>query len=180
MGAIETLAAALHAACLRDLPDIEYIEVNHTSERRFLDTLAPEQRQVYYGERSKSMTDDERAKFYEARQIGFLVKTKRPFPDGCDVVMFPQSWPNTACGYDEGGGLCGQAFTNAYTVIVQCHSTGCAAVYFGSGRLAYLVPAEKQSELWHAKVSSHSLPSQSGAKDLGWYALTSHLVARAG
>ena len=132
MSAIETLAAALHAACLRDLPDIEYFDVDHADERRFLDTLAHDQRKVYYDERSKPMADDERIKFYEARQIGFSLKTKRPFPDGCDVVMFSQSWPNTACGYDSGGGLCGQAFTNAYTVIVQCHSTGCAAVYLAA------------------------------------------------
>ncbi len=127
MSALDVLSAAMHAACLRDLPDVEYAGV-----------------------------------------------TKRPFPDGCDVVMFPQSWPNTTCGYDAGEGLAGQAFTTAYTVIVECKNTGCAAVYFGGGKLAYLVPAEKQSALWHAKLSSHSMPGQRGAKELGWYNLTTN------
>lgn len=52
--------------------------------------------------------------------------------------MFPQTWGSTALGF---GGIGGQAITNAYTIIVECEHTGYRAVYFGGGKLAYLVPS---------------------------------------
>ena len=168
MSAIETLAAALHAACLRDLPDIEYDEIDHVAERRHLDSLTAEQKNIYYKAKQSAVGGDE---FFTARGIRVVRKTKRPWTDACDVTMFQQSWPNTSCGYDAQSGIAGQAFTNAYTVIVRCEHTGCAAVYFGGGRLAYLVPVEKQDESWRAAVSAQHLPSQRGAKDLGWNSL---------
>lgn len=60
-------------------------------------------------------------------------KARRPRPSECSVLaMFEQSWPDTSCGF---GGLAGQAFTNAYTIVVQ-GAAGEVCVYF-AGRLAY-------------------------------------------
>ena len=44
MSAIETIAAAMYAACLRDLPNIEINQIDAASERIHLDTLTPNQR----------------------------------------------------------------------------------------------------------------------------------------
>lgn len=173
MSAIETLAAAIHAACLRDLPDIEYDEIDYVAERKHIDSLAAEQKAIYF-EAKRSTTDS--TEFFAARGIPVERKAKRPWPEACEVTMFRQSWPNTACGYDANNGVAGQAFTNTDTVIVRCEHTGCAAVYFGGGRLAYLVPTEKQSDLFRAKVESQGMPSQRSAKELGWYTYTSHAI----
>ena len=42
-------------------------------------------------------------------------------PDYLDtqVYVFRQTWANTATGFDLHGGVSGQAFTNAYTTVVQ-------------------------------------------------------------
>lgn len=61
-------------------------------------------------------------------------RARRPYETEVDVTMFAQTWGSTALGF---GGIGGQAFTTAYTVVVQ-GPAGEALVYFG-GRLAYRI-----------------------------------------
>lgn len=56
----------------------------------------------------------------------------RPNEHNTSVRMFSQQWSSTALGF---GGIGGQAFTDAYTVIVEGPRRD-VCVYFG-GRLAY-------------------------------------------
>lgn len=171
MSAIEILAAAIHAACLRDLPDIESDQIDATSERTYLDALTPDQRREYYALRSTGKTEAERAEFFAARGISTTVRQQRPSPEACEVTVFRQLWGSTALGY---GGIGGQAMTNADTIIVKCDHTGYAAVYFGSGRLAYLVPPEKQNDAWREAIYKHQMPACRDASDLyAWYPYTS-------
>lgn len=55
-----------------------------------------------------------------------------------NACMFPQVWSDTSCGLGRPGDFSGQAFTEAYTVVVYEHRTDCYFVYF-SGRFAYAV-----------------------------------------
>lgn len=162
MSTIETLAAALHAACLRDLPDIEWDEVDSAAERAYLDTLSAAERSAYYESKRKAK---DAALFFRERGLPVTHKVRRPWPEACEVTMFRQTWSNTARGYNANSGIAGQAITDAYTVVVQCGHTGWAAVYFGGGKLAYLVSPESQSqEAWLSALASHCLPSQRDAK----------------
>lgn len=52
-----------------------------------------------------------------------------------DVYMFPQTWGSTTLGF---GGIGGQAFTRAYTVVVEDLDANIYSVFFGE-RLAYTV-----------------------------------------
>ena len=63
----------------------------------------------------------------------------RPHEHQVEVTAFVQTWGNTACGFP---GISGQAFTPAYTVIVEGPQRD-AAVYFG-GRLAYHIDHPNQ------------------------------------
>lgn len=164
MSAIETLAAALHAACLCDLPDIEWDEVDSAAERAYLDARSAAERSAYFETKRKA---EDVGLFSRERGVPVIRKTRRPWPNACEVTMFQQSWPNTARGYDINGGVAGQAFTKAYTVVVQCCHTGYAAVYFGSGKLAYLVSPEKQNEAWRSALAKQCLPSQRDAQKWG-------------
>lgn len=162
MSTIETLAAALHAACLRDLPDIEQDEVDPVAERAYLDTLASAERSAYFETKRKA---EDVALFFRERGLPVVHKTRRPWPEACEVTMFRQTWSNTARGYNANSGIAGQAITDAYTVVVQCCHTGYAAVYFGGGKLAYLVSPEAQAqEAWLSALASHCLPSQRDAQ----------------
>lgn len=61
--------------------------------------------------------------------------------DRFHYYIFPQLWPTTALGFDDGHCVCGQAFTEAYTVVVMegvDWSLIQAHVYF-SGEYAYTV-----------------------------------------
>lgn len=51
-----------------------------------------------------------------------------------DIVHFQQSWPNTACMFTGGGGMSGQAFTNAWTTVI---SHGDDYAVYCDGRRAY-------------------------------------------
>lgn len=65
--------------------------------------------------------------------------------------MFPQTWSSTALGF---GGIGGQAFTQAYVVVVESNQGHGYAVYFG-GRFAYKIlrPTEKFFEdIVHSKM----------------------------
>jgi predicted Fe-S protein YdhL (DUF1289 family) len=65
--------------------------------------------------------------------VPMVTKTRRPFSDELEIIMFPQTWGSTATGY---GGVGGSAMTGAYTIIVSYMMTT-YCVYFGCGRLAY-------------------------------------------
>ena len=143
---IETLAASLHAACLRDLPEIEYRDRDWEAHRKFMDGLSREEKVALH------------AKEKETGQAEgpFVEKRRRPSPYDCEVVMFPQTWSSTALGF---GGVGGQAITSAYTVVVECVRTGCQAVYFG-GRFAYLVkarPTDEQVRCFRAHLAAQNL-----------------------
>ncbi len=58
---------------------------------------------------------------------------RRPYHSEIDIYSFPQQWSSTALGF---GGIGGQAFTTALTVVVICGREAC--VYFG-GRFAYKI-----------------------------------------
>jgi len=62
-------------------------------------------------------------------------KFRRPQFHELEVDMFLQGWSSTALGY---GGVGGQAFTDAYTVVVS-YGSRYYCVYFGCGVLAYKV-----------------------------------------
>lgn len=65
-----------------------------------------------------------------------------------EVYMFPQTWPNTGCGFAQPGYCYGQAFTSDYTVVLifrrmQSSGTGIiehnkCCVCFGD-RVAYIL-----------------------------------------
>jgi hypothetical protein len=182
MNAIEILAAATYAACFRDLPDIEYESLDLIAERKYLDGLSENERVRYYVLRGeiRESTLKQRADFFESLGIPLHSTTRRPQPDDCVVDMFMQTWPNTAQGYDASGGMVGQAFIDAYTVIVQCHYT--AAVYFGGDRLAYLVnlrensKSSKKIKAWDNALGIRQLPGQKDAAQYEWYPVVSRVA----
>lgn len=146
---IETLAAALHAACLRDLPEIHYRDRDWEAHRAKMNSLSREEKaELYARERSSGQVEGP-----------FIEKSRRPTPHGCEVMMFPQTWGSTALGF---GGIGGQAITTAYTVIVSCDQSGASAVYFG-GQFAYLVERAHQKEAWHADIARRMVASQADA-----------------
>lgn len=65
----------------------------------------------------------------------FKTVKRRPHMADVSVDMFVQTWSDTSLGF---GGVAGQAFTSAYTVVVFCDMTNEYAVYHG-GRFAYLI-----------------------------------------
>lgn len=146
---IETLALALHSACLRDLPEFAYRDRDWEAHRVMMDKLTREEKAgLYANERSSGQVEGP-----------FIEKTRRPTPHDCDVVMFSQTWPSTALGF---GGIGGQAFTNAYTVIVSCDRAAASAVYFG-GRFAYLVEHHRQNAAYRQDVANQSMADCAGA-----------------
>lgn len=145
---METLAAALHAACLRDLPEIQYEDRDWVTHRTQLDSMSPAERKEHY--------QNEKA---GGKLLGPMIqKTRRPTPHDVEVVLFPQVWGSTALGY---GGIGGQAMTGAYTVVAICSHTDTAAVYFGDGgRLAYLVPGARVAEGFKEDLLRQIMPGR--------------------
>lgn len=169
MSALDTLAFALHSACLRDLPDLIDPAIDLAAERKYLDTLSQDQRAIYYKEKRRALSGVETTAFFNARNIAYSTQPRRPHRDACTVTLFGQTWPNTGLGYDMQGGLVGQAFTHAYTAIVRCDTTGCAAVYFGANPLAYLVlPEQQNTDAWMDAMAERQMPGQRHACELGW------------
>jgi hypothetical protein len=79
-------------------------------------------------------------------------KNFRIFPGDFGAVMFPQSWGDTSCGF---GGMAGQAFTSAYTVILIDENAGLNFVYINF-RFAYLVT--RPSEYFYECVAKQRFP----------------------
>jgi hypothetical protein len=133
----DALHEALASAVLIDLPDIEYWQRDWKAFRAL----------------SKELS----ASFGPDEGPGELRK-RRPTNEEVRVMMFAETWGSTACGY---GGMGGAAMTPAYTVIVSYG--GVSAVYFGCGRLAYLVDHRDQSkkgrERFNADISRPGMAS---------------------
>lgn len=146
---IETLASSLHAACLRDLPEIHYRDRDWEAHRAMMNKMTRE-------EKSEQMTKERASGRVEGP---FIEKTRRPEPYDCEVVMFPQTWSSTALGF---GGMGGQAITSAYTVVVSCDLVGAAAVYFG-GRFAYLVEHARQNAEFRQDIANQNMVECRGA-----------------
>ena len=81
-----------------------------------------------------------------------------------EVVMqaWEQTWPNTSCGF---GGIAGQAFTTAPTVVVQHKDTEATVVYHAN-RFAYRVLSPSAS--FQTALQQKRLPGKSEVSaDLG-------------
>lgn len=140
---IEILALSLHAACLRDLPEIRYRDRDWVAHRAMMDKLSKEDRAAHYG-REKAAGQAEGC---------YIDRVRRPTPHDCTVAMFPQTWGSTSLGF---GGIGGQAITEAYTVVVDSDRAGACAVYFG-GRFAYLVEHARQNPAFRQDVFNQSM-----------------------
>lgn len=154
---IAAVAAALHAARLRDLPTIVYLDRDWDRHREWFSALTPQQRARIH--------DKERAS--GEAQGPTVERRRRPTEQECLVTVFPQLWGSTALGY---GGIGGSAMTTAYTIVVEAPVVGQRAIYFGaSGRLAYLVPiGGDHEEVFLRAVAERSLPSVRDAASFGW------------
>lgn len=166
--ATEVLNEALFSACLRDLPGIGRVRVDADEAHEYQAFLSTEDVRIYRETLNAIQSDDDLLAFYNMHGIRAEMVVDRPFPSECEVTMFRQCWSSTAIGYDAPGGVAGRAFRRAYTVVVECARTGFAAVYFDGGRLAYLVPPENQDDSWDAALRTRQMPSQAGARRLGW------------
>ena len=95
------LAAAMHQACLRDLPPIHYIGYDPAKAKL----------KIPYAEKCTKPL------------------TRRPEPYDLDgVEMWAQTWGSTALGF---GGIGGAAMTTATVILVWGHNRNGVAVYFG-------------------------------------------------
>lgn len=154
---ITAVAAALHAARLRDFPEIVYVDRDWERHREWFGGMSREERaKVHEQERA---TDQLQGPTVEGR--------RRLSEQECLVTAFPQLWGSTALGF---GGIGGSAMTTAYTVVVESSVVGQRAVYFGSsGRLAYIVPMHGPHEAdFQQALAARSLPSVRDAAALGW------------
>lgn len=140
-----TLHQAISAACHSDLPDITY----RTRDWAALDKMSKEEKMEALRDKDKYFVDE----------------TRRPELHEISVIMFPQTWSSTALGY---GGIGGQAFTDAYTVILSHNFSDEMCVYFGCGRLAYKINLRKLSnegrENFRKDMAEMSMPGIDIAK----------------
>ena len=60
-----------------------------------------------------------------------------------DAFVFPQTWPNTGCGFAAPGCCYGQAFTKEYTTVLLNERMNLAMVAFGN-KPAYIVENPNQ------------------------------------
>lgn len=75
----------------------------------------------------------------------------KAYDDEVYWYAWPQSWPDTSLGF---GGMAGQAFTGAQTVVVEFPYDKEVYVYHG-GQFAYHVPV---SDRFWKMANSHRLP----------------------
>lgn len=75
--------------------------------------------------------------------------------NGARVYSWPQSWPNTSMGF---GGICGQAISEAQTVLLICHD---GMHVFHGGRYAYTTD---RSPEFDEAFRNHRLPGKSEPK----------------
>lgn len=79
--------------------------------------------------------------------------TKRIGSTQFDVVCFPQTWPNSACGFS---GIAMQAFWRAQAVL--CSGEGSEVHVYHRGAFAYSV--KKPTDKFWEKAGRMSLPGQ--------------------
>lgn len=81
---------------------------------------------------------------------------RRPYASELSVyAMFPQTWGSTALGF---GGVGGQSFTTAYTVVISNQEFNEFCVYFG-GRFAYRI--DNPNRQFFEDVANQGLKEQS-------------------
>lgn len=168
---VETLTAAVYAACSRDLPNIQKITgVDPESQRKYLSPLPVADQRKFFAKKPSLENIPDFIHYHSVRGIKLQSTNLRPTERNCEVSMFLQPWQHTLLGYDSNPLVQCREASQAYTVVVRCLATGCAAVYFGhGGRLAYLVMLDQQGEAWSQALASHTLPGQREAKNrFGW------------
>lgn len=91
--------------------------------------------------------DRDHKHYFETKKTRMIQKSRKHNTDDVIVyAMFAQTWSSTALGF---GGLGGQAFTDAYTIVLRSALDGSYCVYFG-GRFAYRV--NRPNELFFEDV----------------------------
>lgn len=96
-------------------------------------------------ERNLSDISYRQKKWAESKEKGedvFETVRRRPYMSDVEVDMFVQTWSDTSCGF---GGMAGQAFTSAYTVVVFCEMTSDYAVYH-AGQFAYRINHNERTD----------------------------------
>ena len=76
-------------------------------------------------------------------------------------TIFMQTWPDTATGLAEDGDFAGQAFTDAYTVVLEWDEK--FYVYF-AGQPAYVVEAPINDVFFEDLISQNLLPKVEALK----------------
>jgi hypothetical protein len=132
MNPIQDLAFAYHDAMFNRFSDIVYQDRDWKKYHKWRDAQSKEEfADAYKNERASGIT---------MHQESLVTKHKRPTEYETNLIaMFPQTWSSTALGF---GGIGGQAFTPAYSIVIECN--GEYAVYFGS-QFAYLVKSRNQA-----------------------------------
>ena len=91
---------------------------------------------------------DRRTRWKDGKPVQGDLFFRRPYPSELEVFgMFKQAWSDTSCGF---GGIAGQAFTDAYTVIVYSMNENVACVYI-AGRHAYTIQQPSPTFFEHVR-----------------------------
>lgn len=91
---------------------------------------------VYQGFPEFEYQDRDWDHYRKTKENSYVTKSRKHSEyDVAVYSMFPQTWSSTSLGF---GGIGGQAFTPAYTVILESHQGAGYCVYFG-GRFAYRI-----------------------------------------
>lgn len=83
------------------------------------------------------------------------------------VAMFPQTWPNTACGFSEPGMIAGAAFTTEITTVFRVYVHDEKEEYYGvffGNRPAYII--EHANDTFLTDLKNHRLKSRYDAKEI--------------
>lgn len=81
--------------------------------------------------------------------------SRRPTTRDFEVyAMFPQTWGSTALGH---GGMGGASVSTAYTIVLQCYSTGEFLVYFGYEMCYKVTRQSKNIDKFIEDCKNHNL-----------------------
>lgn len=81
------------------------------------------------------------------------------------VDMFPQTWPDTACGFSEPGMVVGHAFTTEITTVMKVYVHDTKEEYYGvffGNRPAYIV--DNANDIFFTDLKNRILKSKYDAK----------------
>jgi hypothetical protein len=124
---LETVAAALHHACLVALPALLFEVVDNKAA---FTSMSPEERQDAYAREHQG------ERVFPRKQL-----ERRPQPSECVVLrVFPQLWGKTSLGF---GGLGGAAMRWAYTTVIR--GPGGVLVVYWNSKPAYVVDPRQQT-----------------------------------